>query len=95
MKPAGGGLSDSGQREDTEGEPPRQAVLEHRLGEDERADEGKDRRRGSACLKLLPRHRKVEPLLWCDEVIVAVLADIQLHPLDLTGEAVAGRAVIR
>jgi hypothetical protein len=50
---------------------------------------------GGACLKLLPRHRKVEPFLGCDEVIVAVLADIQLHPLDLTGEAVARRAVIR
>jgi hypothetical protein len=44
---------------------------------------------------LLPRHRKIEPFLGCDQVVVAVLADIQLDPLDLTREAVAGRAVIR
>ncbi len=45
--------------------------------------------------RLLPRHREVEPLLGRDQVVVAVLADVELHPLDLTGEPVAGRAVVR
>ena len=45
--------------------------------------------------RLLTGHRQVEPLLGRDQVVVAVLADIELHPLDLTGEAVAGRPVVR
>jgi hypothetical protein len=34
----------------------------------------------------LPRHGKVEPFFRRDQVVVAVVADIELHPLDLTGE---------
>ena len=46
-------------------------------------------------LTLLPRHGKVEPFFRRDQVVVAVVADIELHPLDLTGESVTCRAVVR
>ena len=39
----GGGLPDTRQREDPEGKPTGQSVLEHRLSQDERTDEGEDR----------------------------------------------------
>lgn len=32
----------------------------------------------------LPRHRQVQPFLWTNEVIVSVLAQIDLHPVDLS-----------
>jgi hypothetical protein len=44
---------------------------------------------------LLPCHRDGEPVLGFDEVILAVVADIDLHPVDLAGELVAGGAVVR
>jgi hypothetical protein len=42
--------------------------------------------------QLLPRHCQIEPLLGCDQVVMAIFADVELHPFDLTGEGVAGRA---
>ena len=51
--------------------------------------------RSGPATELLPRHRQVEPFLGRDEVVVAVLADVELNPLDLAGEAVAGRPVVR
>jgi len=44
---------------------------------------------------LLSRHRDREPVLGFDEVILAVVADVDLHPVDLTGKLVAGGAVVR
>jgi hypothetical protein len=44
---------------------------------------------------LLARHGDVEPVLGGDQVVVAVVADVDLHPFDPTGETVAGRAVVR
>jgi hypothetical protein len=49
-----------GKREDAEREPPRQAVLQHRLGEDERADEGEHRGVAERQEGLLRRHRPQE-----------------------------------
>jgi hypothetical protein len=43
----------------------------------------------------LPCHRDREPVLGLDEVIVTVVADVDLHPIDLTGELISGGAVIR
>ena len=43
----------------------------------------------------LPCHRDREPILGFDQVILAVVTDVDLHPDDLTGKLVAGRAVVR
>jgi hypothetical protein len=43
---------------------------------------------------LLPCHRDREPVLGVDEVVVGVIADVDLHPVDLTVELVAGGAVV-
>src|SRR3954468_11282528 len=43
---------------------------------------------------LLTRHRDAEPLLWIDEVVVVVRTYIELHPVDLAGEAAALGGVI-
>jgi hypothetical protein len=45
--------------------------------------------------RLLPRHREVEPLLGRDQVVVAVFADVELDPFNLTSEAVTARTVVR
>ena len=44
--------------------------------------------------RLLLGHCDVQPLFRRDEVVVAVLADIDLDPVDLAGELVPGRPVI-
>jgi hypothetical protein len=31
---------------------------------------------------LLPGHGQIQPFLWSDEVIVDVLAQVDLHPID-------------
>jgi hypothetical protein len=38
---------------------------------------------------LLPRDRDAEAFLGVDEVVVIVGADLELHPVDLSGEASA------
>src|SRR5437588_7653309 len=43
---------------------------------------------------LLPRHRKVEQVLRLDEVVVAVGAEVDAHPLHGAAELVAARAVV-
>jgi hypothetical protein len=43
---------------------------------------------------LLVGHGDLEPVLGLDEMVVAVAADIDLHPVDLAGEFVAGGPVV-
>jgi pimeloyl-ACP methyl ester carboxylesterase len=43
---------------------------------------------------LLPRHRDVELVLCGDEVVVAVLADVEPDPMNLTGELVPLGSVV-
>ena len=47
----------------------------------------------AACLPLLLTHSQVQPILGVIRVVVAVLTDVDLHPVDLPGESVAGRTV--
>jgi hypothetical protein len=42
----------------------------------------------------LAGHGDVEPVLGADEVVVVVVADVDLHPLDLAGELVADGPVV-
>jgi hypothetical protein len=45
---------------------------------------------------LLPRHGKVEQMLRVDEMVVAVGAEVDAHPLHGAGQGVvAGRVVLR
>jgi hypothetical protein len=44
---------------------------------------------------LLPRHGDPEPLLGIDGVVVIILAQIELHPVDLAREPAVARGVIR
>src|SRR5205085_9654286 len=45
---------------------------------------------------LLPRHRKVEQMFRLDEMVVAVGAEVDAHPLHGAGQGVvAGRVVLR
>ena len=46
-----------------------------------------------ATLFLLPRHGDLQPLLRADKVIMVVLAEVDLHPVDLAGEG-TGLAVV-
>jgi len=45
--------------------------------------------------RLLLRHRNLEPLFRRDQVVVIVLLQVDLHPVDLTTKLVIARAVIR
>jgi hypothetical protein len=42
----------------------------------------------------LSRHRDREPVLGFDEVVLAVVADVDLYPVDLAVEFVVGGAVV-
>jgi hypothetical protein len=42
--------------------------------------------------RLLPGHGQLELVLGGDQVVVVVVADVDLHPVDRTGESVAGVA---
>src|SRR6478609_3586975 len=53
----------------------------------------RDGPRSRGCLTLLACHRQVESFLGGDEVVVVVVADIDLHPVDFAGEPVAGGPV--
>ena len=44
---------------------------------------------------LLPGHGDAQPLVGVDEVVVVVVAEVDLHPVDLAGEAAAVRGVVR
>jgi hypothetical protein len=44
---------------------------------------------------LLPGHSDAQAFLGVDEVIVIILAKIELHPVDLAGEPAAVRGVVR
>ena len=46
------------------------------------------------CAPLLPRHGDLEPLLGRDQVIVVVIAEVDLHPFDSAGERVSARPVV-
>src|ERR1700761_5103138 len=48
-----------------------------------------------AVLHLLLCHRDVEPLLRSDQMVVAVVPDVDLYPLDHAGESVVGGPVVR
>ena len=51
-------------------------------------------RRAVRCV-LLPRHRNLEALLRRDQVIVIILPQVELDPVDGAAETVAARAVVR
>jgi hypothetical protein len=44
---------------------------------------------------LLTRHGEVHPVLGCDHVVVIVVAEIDLHPIDFTAELVVGVGDLR
>ena len=46
-------------------------------------------------ITLLSRHGYVKALFGCDEVVVAVRAQINLHPVDLTSELACFSRVVR
>ncbi len=48
-----------------------------------RAGDARLMRTHSPTAGLLPCHRQVQPFLRSDEVIVAILAQVELHPVDL------------
>lgn len=52
-----------------------------------------DRRVGPFLL-LLAGHRQPDPVFGADEVVVAVLAHLELHPVDGAGELAGGRVVV-
>ena len=47
------------------------------------------RRARGVCRWLLLGHRDVDPILGSDQVVVSVVADVELYPLDLAGELVS------
>jgi hypothetical protein len=44
---------------------------------------------------LLTRHGEVHPVLRCDHVVVIVVAEIDLHPIDFTAELGVGVGALR
>jgi hypothetical protein len=42
----------------------------------------------------LPRHCDAQAILGGDQVVVVILADVNLHPGDVAVEGIAGRAVV-
>ena len=46
------------------------------------------------CQQLLVGHGDLDPVLCLDEMVLAVAADVDLHPVDLAGEFVAGGSVV-
>jgi len=46
-------------------------------------------------ITLLSRHRKVKTLFGCDEVVMAIRAQVNLHPFNLPSELACFRSVLR
>src|SRR5208337_1139263 len=46
-------------------------------------------------IALLPCHCDVKSLFGCDEVVVAIRSQVNLHPFDLPGEFACFRSVVR